>query len=256
MKGMLLMLTLGAGLAWGAEPYTEPFTNAASAPGSGLSLGAGSWNFTGGVAQVKFSNTSPIAIPDMATLRLGHAAFTGDYVSAGIELMGFRFRSGVALPSVVFAELKTARGIYQRNVPVSQVGVWEDVTVLLTGEEEGGWTPTEDTQPPLKDALREVEGLSLVIQRSGATSRDYMVDEWYVMGLPRAGGGGLGVQGDGVRMSWGSLRAGTTYTVQESSGLGGTWQDVSTLAATGTLNDFVLPKDADQSQSFYRLRGP
>lgn len=251
-----LVLACGlAGSASAAERYTETFTASGTAPASSLSLGAGSWSFTGGVALAKFANSLPLSIPDIATLRPANAAFTGDYVAAGIGVLGFKFRSAVALPSSVFVELKSGSAIYQRVVPVTGVGTWESFMISLASLEEGGWTVLEGQAADFPAALRAVTSLEIKIQRSGATAREYALDDLYVDGLPEAAGG-ASTEGSNLIMAWDALQLGAPYTMQQSASLSGPWKDADTVTATSRLQHFVIPTGGVSSPAFFRLRGP
>ena len=257
MKSLLNAMAVAWSLAISAQAadhYTETFSAAGAAPSSSLSLGAGSWTFTGGVAQAKFANSLPISIPDIATLRPSNAAFTGNYVAAGIGVIGFKFRSAVELPSSVYVELKGGTSVFQRVIPVKSVGAWESFMISLSSLDAGNWTVLDGRADDFPEALRDVRSVEIKVQRSGATAREYAIDDFYVDGLPGASGG-LASPG-ALNVSWGSLRAGEAYMVQKSEHLEGPWSDTASAVVTGSVYDFSLPQDGGADQLFYRLRGP
>lgn len=254
LKGVALALCLAAG-GQAAERYTEVFAGSSAAPASSLSLGVGSWSFTGGIASAKFASSLPMAIPDIASLKPANAAFTGDYVSAGIGVLGFRFRSALALPSSVFVELKGGNAVFQRIIPVTGVGAWESFMVSLASAEAGGWTAMEGRATDFREALRDVKSVEIKVQRSGATAREYAIDDLYVDGLPQATGG-VASDGGHVTVAWDAMQAGSPYTMQQSASLSGPWEDVQTVAATSRLQAFSIPSAGSESQAFFRLRGP
>lgn len=258
MKKFLQRLVLVCGLAGSvqaADRYTETFSTNGAAPASSLSLGAGSWSFTGGVALAKFANSLPLSIPDIATLRPSNGAFTGDYVAAGVGVLGFKFRSAVALPSSVYVELKSGTAVFQRVIPVTSVGTWESFMISLSSLEEGGWTVLEGRAADFQAALHEVTSLEIKVQRSGATAREYALDDLYVDGLPQATGRTL-TEGRNLTMAWDALQLGALYTMQQSPSLSGPWKDADTVTATSRLQQFTIPADDSAPQGFFRLRGP
>ncbi len=254
LGGVVLAVCLATG-GHAAERYTESFAGSSAAPASSLSLGAGSWSFTGGVANAKFANSLPMAIPDIATLRPANAAFTGDYVSAGIGALGFKFRSAVALPSTVYVELKGGGAVYQRIIPVTGVGVWESFMVSLASPEAGNWTVLEGRAEDFREALGDVKSVEIKIHRSGATAREYAIDDLFVDGLPQATGG-TAMEGQGLTVAWDAMQVGSPYTMQQSSSLYGPWKDAQTVTATSRLQMFSIPAGGSDSQAFFRLRGP
>jgi hypothetical protein len=254
LHGIALALCL-ATVGQAAERYSEGFAGGSAAPASSLTLGVGSWSFTGGIANAKFASSLPMAIPDIASLRPSNAAFTGDYISAGIGVLGFKFRSALALPSCVFVELRGPSAVFQRAVPVAGVGTWSGYMVSLSSAEAGGWTAVEGRAADFEETLRDVKSVEIKIQRSGATAREYAIDDLYVDGLPQATGG-VAADGGHVTVAWDAMQAGSPYTMQQSASLSGPWEDVHTVAATSRLQAFSIPAGGSDSQAFFRLRGP
>ena len=247
-------LLLSAAIANGAQIHSESFASSGAASEASLALGAGAWTFTGAVAQVTFAATDPYAIPDAATLRPSSGAFTGNYVEAGIGVIGFRFRSGSQAPSSVYLELTGGTSVFQKVFPVKEVGEWNTYMVSLSGLSEGGWTVKRGAAADFKAALQDIRSVAISIRRSGASSTDYAIDDLFVDGLPQAAGG-LTVGGN-LSLAWDALQVGAPYTMQESASLNGPWKDAQTVTATSRLQQFDIPTNGTASQAFFRLRGP
>ncbi len=255
MKGIMTIgLTLLASVSWGAASYTESFNTTGVATGR-LSLGVGSWSYTGGVAKVRFNALNPpIAIPNTATLYPVSGSFKGDYVAAGIEVLGLKFRSETGLPSLVWVELTAGTSVYQKILPVSQVGVWETFMVPLTSAEAGGWMAQDGGVANFRESLRDVKSVAVKVRRSGVTAMEYLVDDLFADQLPQAAGGRS--SGGQMTLAWDALQVGAPYRMERCSTLGGPWQDAGAVTPTSRLHHVQIPADPDEPQLFFRLRGP
>ena len=246
-------LLLSAAIANGAQIHSESFASSGAASEASLALGAGAWTFTGAVAQVTFAATDTYAIPDAATLRPSSGAFTGNYVEAGIGVIGFRFRSGSQAPSSVYLELTGGTSVYQKVLDAPPVGEWKHYMVSLQSLEAGGWTVKRGSRDFVA-SLADIRSVAISIRRSGASATDYAIDDLFVDGLPQAAGG-LTVGGN-LSLAWDALQVGAPYTMQESASLNGPWKDAQTVTATSRLQQFDIPTNGAASQAFFRLRGP
>ena len=247
---LLGLTTLGASAA-GIE--SEGFADGQSVLEASLAMGT--WTFTGGVAQVTFDETTPYAIPDVATLRPSSGSFTGNYVEAGLGVIGFRFRCQGPVPSSLYVELSAGGAVYQRVLPVSVSSEWQSYMVSLAGVEEGGWTVKKGARADFAASLEDVRSMAIKIRRSGASATDYAIDDLFVDGLPQAAGGVSASRTD-LRMVWNYLQLGSSYTMQESPSLNGPWKDAQTVTATSRLQQFSIPANGSAAQAFFRLRGP
>ena len=248
------LLMLSAGIVHGAQIHSESFASSGSASEASLALGAGAWTFTGAVAQVTFAATDPYAIPDAATLRPSSGAFTGNYVEAGIGVIGFRFRSGSQAPSSLYLELTGGTSVYQKVLDAPPVGEWKHYMVSLQSLEAGGWTVKSGSRDFVA-SLADIRSLAISIRRSGASATDYAIDDLFVDGLPQAAGG-VAQGGGNLSLAWDALQLGAPYTMQESESLNGPWKDAQTVTATSRLQQFDFPSSGTASQAFFRLRGP
>ena len=248
------LLVMGTVSARAAGIHSESFPTGTAAAEASLSLEAGSWTFTGGVAQVTFMETAPYAIPDVATLRPSAGAFTGNYVEAGIGVMGFRFKSEGAAPSSLYVEMTDGQSIYQRVLEVGPAGQWQTYMVSLDSFEAGGWLAKKGSPAGFTAALSDVRSVAIKIHRSGAAMTQYAIDDWFVDGLPQAAGGQAG--SGSLRVGWDALQVGAPYRMERCDALGGPWQDAGTVTPTSRLHHLDIPADPAAPQRFFRLRGP
>lgn len=255
MKRIMTMgLALLATASWGAATYTEPFISTGVATGR-LTMGAGSWSFTGEVARVRFNAANPpIAMPNTGILYPLSGSYTGDYVAAGVEVLGFKFYSETVLPSVVWVEMAAGTSVYQRILPVSQVGVWETFMVPLASAEAGGWTAQEGGLDTFRESLRNVKSVVVKVRRSGVTVVQHALDDLFVDQLPQAAGGVS--SGARLTLAWDAMQVGAPYRMERSDTLSGPWQDAGAVIPTSRLHQVEIPTDPDAPQLFYRLRGP
>lgn len=238
-----------------AQSYVEDFSGGSSAVQSTLSLGTGSWTYTGAVARVKFSATTPYAVPDTAVLRPLANAFTGNYIRSGVELLGFRFRSGAPRPSALYVELSGKDSVYQASLPVPPEGEWQAYMVSLPHAGSGVWKLKSGTEENFSKVLEAVRSLEIKIRRAGALAVEYALDDLYVDGLPRSGGGAFAM-GQDMSLPWDFLQPGNRYMVQKSYSLAGPWVDDHAFLSTNRFQRVDIPHDLSLTQAFYRLRGP
>ncbi len=247
---------LAAAQADAAGRYSESFSAGASAaPLSGLSLGIGTWSFTGGVAQIVFSDSGYFAVPDLATLRPAAAAFTGDFVAAGVELIGFRYRAEHHAPSSLYLEISGGSSVFQRVLSPPPVGVWAYYMVPLTDAAGGGWTAKRGNIQDFAAALRDVKSVEMKVRRSGVATQAHTIDDLFVDGLPEAAGG-TGAPGAGtMTVGWDALQSGMPYVLQASESLTGSWSDVGPVVPTNRLHHVEISVSGPGLQ-FFRLRAP
>jgi hypothetical protein len=257
MKCMVrLLVCWGLALtgAQGAQTYNESFEAGASAGDGSFTLQAGAWAFTGAVACAKMLDTTPFAMPDTAVLKPTSAAFTGDYVQAGIKVIGFRFSSGSPRPSHLYLELTAGTSVYQRVFPVAETSGWQSYMASLASFEAGGWTVKKGSRENFTAALRDVKSVEVKIRRAGAPPTEHVVDSLFVDGPPQVAGSGT--SGGGMTVTWDTLQVGAPYVLQKAGALAGPWTDTAPVNATNRLQQVPLPIDGASGQSFFRLRGP
>jgi hypothetical protein len=257
LGGVLTVICLLAVHAEGAGVHSESFdAGGSAAPASSLSLGIGAWTFTGGVAQIVFADSAPYAVPDLATLRPSAAAFTGDFVAAGIELIGFRYRAEQQLPSSLYIEIAGASSVFQRVLSPPPVGAWGYYMVSLADVSSGEWKAKRGNSEDFADALRDVKSVELKIRRSGATQQAHVIDDLFVDGLPKAAGGATQPSAGTMTVGWDALQSGMPYVLQAGASVAGPWTDTETVVPTNRLHHVDLPAAGPAPQQFFRLRGP
>lgn len=253
----LLSVCLLAHAAGSAEIHKEPFAAGANGWEGSVQLGAGAWTFTGDVARLTFSDTTPAPIPDIGILSnlpwASSGSFTGNYDQIGIELIGFRFMAPTDLPSGITLRWGGSTSVYHRQFIVTQTGTWQTLAASLANAEAGGWSVVEGSLSDFQEARKKVQFVSIRIQRSGTTERSYLIDDLFID--RRAAAGTLQFTGDATaQLSWGDLVSNLTYRVEAATELTGTWTTVQHVLATNRTVALNLTHQAPRL--FWRLAIP
>ena len=255
MKRILLtLLGLLALTARGAQTYHESFDAGPAAAETTLSLGAGSWTISGGSAKVMFDETAPFTMPEVATLIPVSGSFTGNYVAAGLGVIGFRFRAADQAPSVLYVELAAGTSVYQRVLGPVVPGAWASYQVSLASTEAGNWTVKRGTREGFAAALADVKSVAIKVRRSGAAATEYELDDLFVDGLPAMVGGTTSA--GQMSLAWDALQVGAPYRMERSETLTGPWQDAGAVTPTGRQYQLKISADPAAPLRFYRLRVP
>jgi hypothetical protein len=254
---LYLILVIGlAGRTDAASVHTETF-GAPDAADTGLLLGAGGWDLSGGEARIDFASTAPLAIPDLATLIPNAIAFRGDYAGVGVLTTGFRLHRTGEAPSHLYLELTSGDAVFQHALPIPPGGQWTTYAVTLDPESPGAWSVMRAGTNDFVAALGAVDQLAIKIRRAGAGEATVRIDDVYLDGAPEAAldlaAGSGGVQ---PVLSWDTLQPGAVYTVEASPTPRGPWYPAMTLTATGRLDAIMLPTADAAPVHFFRLRGP
>ena len=218
----------------GASPFTETFTtNLAGWTNGGTRL----WSSSNNTAIV----TLPVAAgpPETAILKTtplaSGGAFTGDYVSAGITLLGFAFKAETYLPGLLSVQWKgdTNSVFLDAKSAILATGVWYYLAFSLGSAAEGGWVSGvgEDTfvsmQTNVNSISVQVEGQSLT-----TTARyrldDFFIDRGHLAGRLQPTTNGYG------EVTWNYIRSNYTYRLEYADALGGSWTTASVVTATST----------------------
>ncbi len=234
-----------------AQPYVEDFSAGGGSAEGSLTLGAGTWSYTGGIARVHMAATAPFAIPDTAMLRPTLPSFTGNVTAAGGKVLSFRFRAGSPKPSHLYVEIAGGTSIFQRSFTVSDSGEWQTMMVSLESMAAGGWQAKRGTGNDFAATLEDVTSIAFKVRRAGATAVEHAIDDITIDGLP--GAGSAMVSHDGMLLSWDKLQIGAEYVVQKSEAMSGPWVDAMFLTVTGLHQQVPFAPD-DSDQTFYRLR--
>ena len=253
--GVMTAASIAAFTPLRGEHFAEDFSGGAGVAQASLAYGIGSWSFTGGAARVSMSKTSPYAYPDTASLSPTASAFAGDWVESGIDLVGFKFLAGAPSPSHVYLELVSANGLLYRKIfPVPAPGEWTTFMASVRSCEEGGWIPVQGTSDEFASALRNVQSVSLNIQRAGAGAVEHAVDDFFVDQLPRQVD--ARITSGGAQFALDALQPGALYTLQASASLTGQWREVHAVAATNRIQMLEIPLLPDAPVYYYRLLTP
>lgn len=240
-----------------ASYTTETFSAGAGGWQGSSELGTGSWTYTGGVAKLTFSDTGFVAIPDVGSLSnngtASGGAFTGNYVAAGIEVMGFRFLSNTDMPSSVRLHLVGPTSEYRRIFYPSQTGVWVTLAASLASAEAGGWDRIGGPNTDFLNVLQDVRRVSIKVDRAGSTVRQYFMDEIFLGRRPAASAMAMGTQGL-VAVQVDSLQSNVTYRVEAAPDVTGTWSSVYTFDAAPPSTWVELTNTADRQ--FWRVTLP
>lgn len=249
---LMLLFLATAEASLGAAVTTETFQVGANGWVGGVSI-AGAWSFTGSVARVSFFDTG-VPIPDEANLTnqpfATSGSFTGNFVSAGIELIGVRFQARNFLPSDIQLSFRGATSIYHRSFSIAQTGVWYTLAASLNDAQRGGWTNVAGGLDDFQHALTEVKSVGVRIVRSGQSAQDYLIGEIFLDHLPASAG--LAVADGEYAATWQRLRPTVSYVVEGSTNLlASPWVPLAQFAATNESQSLALP--ATNNPQFLRL---
>jgi len=251
------MFALWASEAGAAVLTNETFTFGANGWQGSLSLGNGSWSYTGGAARITFNDTTPISIPDTGTLsNLAGAtsgSFTGDYVNAGINLIRFRFYAPSELPSGVTLLWGGLSNIYFRHFTVSQTGVWYDLHASLASSGHGEWNALQGSLSNFYTVLQNVQFVAIHVARSGVQKQHFVIDDVSVARQPAAS---MITHGDHLGATvWGDLITDVHYQVEASTNLiEPTWDIIESFTATSIVHQISHPEN--MNAIFYRMVMP
>lgn len=250
-----LLFSALASTGFAASVTTETF-NAGANGWAGTVNMAGTWSFAAGNAQVTFFDTG-FPIPDEAMLTnqpgASSGSFIGNFVEAGIELIGIRFQAVDALPSDIQLSFRGGTSVYQRSFSIAQTGAWHTLAASLADAELGGWTNLSGNLDGFQAALTDVKSLSVRIVRSGQAAQSYLIDELFLDYLPA--GASIVVTGDEWIAQWDRLRPSASYVVEGTTNLLTTpWLPLAQFIATNQAQALTLP--STNTPQFLRLATP
>jgi hypothetical protein len=215
--------------AWSAQVTIETFGGGANGWGGTSTAGTGSWTFTGGVARVRFEDTTPFPVPDTGIVSnkpgASSGAFTGNYDTAVITLIGFRFQAVEFLPSGhVTLEWGGSTSVYQYGFSTGgmQTGVWYTCTAPLAVETKDQWAVIEGSRDDFAAARLSVSNISIQITRAGVTRRHYLIDDIFLASQPSIGTVAH-ITNDTFRVRADHVQTNATYHLETAPDLTGTW---------------------------------
>ena len=257
-----------SGHSWAAADHVESFGNGAARGNAAVSR----WSGRGAVAvremfgrlEASFSRQAMVPMPEtgsmVATNGASGGAFEGDFVSAGLKEIGFRFLAADVKPSGALVRIFAGKRAYVHTLDLSEVtvGKWTECRFSLEGLEAGGWNGGDATEERFQKDLGRVTCVEVQVSRRGTKAQRYAVDDFYVasrsMGsgiVVEEGGGngghggivgehgvwarGVEPKGGGVEIVWCELVPGTAYAVECADGMGEdgewAWREVGKVLA-------------------------
>jgi hypothetical protein len=260
LRALLLGITMSATwwpmLVESAQPVVVGFDSSAENWVGSSQIGTGSWNFTGGVARLSFSDTFPIFFDSGTLSNLPSASsgsFTGNYDAAGIRAIGFSFLATTAKPSGVVLEIGGVTSVYQRQFSVATTGVWHHFSASLASVQEGGWTNLAGPVGDFASVRQNVRYVTIKIARdASAGPRQYLIDNIFLGREPVAGD--VLQPGGSFRLLGEDLQSNLTYYVESSPEVTGTWSVAQSFVATNQTQSINLTNDAHRQ--FWRMRFP
>ncbi|HMP75158.1 MAG TPA: hypothetical protein PKE12_02565 [Kiritimatiellia bacterium] len=248
---------------WAASPHTETFegglagwrardhfmtvTNAAGMGNPGAAL-------RGGFA----ASFLPLQDAFVATGALASAAFTGDYIAAGAELLGFDMRlqasGGAPVAQPVRVRLYSGSNCFERLWVggLASTGVWYRFRVPLLDPASGGWTNVVGAYHQFSEVLSNVTRVEFAVVSDTSSALDYLLDNIFLSRLHRAEFVGAGAEYPLV--VWSELREGDRYRVEWTDDPAGVWTPAAGFTASVSTVEWTLEGSNGVSAVFQRLR--
>lgn len=243
LAGFLFILFIAPILvpAHAASVTTETFSVNLSG-WSNAGLRSWGWN-TGKYARVTFPPTPPGPGDNAILIGSGAASsgsFTGNYVTAGINLVGFDIRVNPVPPAVLTLYLLS--GTNSLFVPlagrIASSNTWQTLSISVRHQSDGPWLgPANEAQ--FQTWLQNVTEMKILLKRSTDQMELYDLDNLFAVTQPASSGATLSWTGT-VAVAWTDLVVDQSYQVQASQDLpGNLWSNVYTLVATNTTMQFI-----------------
>jgi hypothetical protein len=187
----------------------------------------------------------------VATGAVEAAAFTGDYVAAGAQLMGFDFLAADVLPSAAFLDIYSGTNLPIRHSfqeRILHTGAWHAIRISLASPQAGQWV---GNTLKFSDILANVTRVEILLTRNGGDAQVYRLDNIFLDRLPEAADPMTAATGS-VTVAWQSLRTNDDYRVESATNLlSADWVTRETFAATSSVHAFTFP--ATNALEFLRI---
>jgi len=262
MKTRMLFLLVGVAMNFagqsGAATVTSETFSAGANGWQGSSFLEGSWTFTGGAARVRFPNSGLFPIFSSGTLSnlttATSGSFTGDFVAAGINVVGFRFNASTELPSGVSLWIGDGNNTYFYMFDdVTQTNVWYTLSASLVNPEAGGWEVITGSLTNFNTALLNVRFVAIRVARSGVLSQQFVIDDLFLGRQPNATV--MMQDGEDHQTMWDGLISNVMYNVEASTDLIlPTWFIIDSFIATNIVHHRSEPVVGECM--YYRLNIP
>ncbi len=266
IRTMVTTLAVGlawtAGNGWGAAASKVQFDTGLEGLQSTANPASRVWTWSGDAAQVTYpASSQPPAPGQYSNLKAENGVsggdFTGDYLAAGVKLLGFDVYAATVLPTAGFrVEIRSGTNMVFRDVKhmITSPGTWHRIAVPLD-RAAGGWLPADEDL--FEDVLRSVDEVCIRAARSTTKSETYRLDNLF---LGRLHGGASAWEGESgspsgsVTWMWDDVMDGWTYRIEATTNMAsGEWTPVGTVTATGDVLTFI-DDDADNHPArVYRL---
>jgi len=223
-------------------------------------INSGVWDFSGGEARVTFFNTG-IPIFDFGMLSnsstASSGAFTGNYDTAGINVIGFTFQAPTLLPgggSNVVLRWGGSTSVFQRAFTVSQTGVWYNFSASLADAAKFEWDPFIGSHEDFSAARKSVSFVTIRFFRSAIAQHDFVVGSIYLGNQPEVGSFITVSQTDSQLLGK-ALLVGKTYEVESAQAVTGTWSFAQSFVATNAMQ-WVSVTNNSGTTLFWRMKRP
>lgn len=167
---------------WGAVAYVETFGSAAELDWGGR--GSAAVDANGGSLEASFEEQATVPIPEtgsmVATNTASGGAFSGNYVSAGLNEIGFRFLAADVKPSAAILRIFGRERAYVKALDMTGLtpGEWKTYKVSLEGLAEGGWNGGGASEEDFLEDLEDVQWLEVQVTRRGTEAQRYRLDDF------------------------------------------------------------------------------
>lgn len=205
------------------------------------------------------SQINPRAETDafIATGSVNTVNFIGDYLAAGIELVGFDFNAVNVIPVSARVELTGRIGEIETDYvarffhnSLIRTNVWHSFRYRLTSPSDGNWS--FGTTNFFK-IMTNVVSLQVQISRSGESAQTYLLDNIFIDALPA--GGGATAASNTPQIVWNNLRTNEVYRVEASPDLVvPEWTVIATITAQTSTVTTDYP--ATNDYRFFRMVMP
>jgi len=251
-----------------AQVYTESF--AAGSNGWHWIKPVGNWEavFTNGVARIGMrpvSQPNPTQFVVLSSTNnpvVSGGAFTGDYETASIQLIGFSFFAfNLVSDSLNTVDLQwgNSSNAYVKLFTPIQTGVWHRFRADISSYDRGGWTTLYGSETNFASTRRNVEfvqikffGADTIL--TGSRTNVYLIDDIYIDYL-HGSSSSMTSASNTPQIVWNNLRTNEVYRVEASPDLVvPQWDVITTITAqTSTVaTDYPTTND----YRFFRMVMP
>jgi hypothetical protein len=216
-----------------ATLLTETFAGGLNGWTNGLD--ATKWVVTNEAARVAFTFG---LVPKSASLEAGFTAsgggFCGDYAAAGVEGIGFSLVAEDLKPSVLKLEVTSGTNIFFQDLQpkLLMAGMTNNIFCPLIGPGIERWSGT--SAEALPESLFGITRIAIRITTSGTAAQAFRLDDVFLDRLPVAVLAESGSNHSPL-ITWGGLRTGTLYRIEQAAALEADWIAETYFTATNSV---------------------